>query len=690
MKTPRIIDVLGKLDDSLINEAISPAPKAVSLKEKRGRRARGFAVAAAAALLSLCLITGSLYFGGEGTMTDPVGGESSDFGTGGSEVITETGVVDIVIVSRYPGDMSVIVYGTPDKGPSTELAPPLEDVEAPEVMQWNGINVTFPLYCWLNRYDDAAAPYGLKVVLDDKIESDPEYAAQAEKLRAEYYAAEDELEAMEVMLDRINEVLDKMQTRVSAESYAVAVEKAFGRHVAEEFIKGDGFDRDAFMAKYADEIDRLYESEIIDYDNKYAYATIVLSTPEEFENPADSEKFNDAFVALYGEKLYASYMTAGFFDFYSFCFSKEGLELRTYLDEKTGMREYLSVLRREIDDIDDIREELKAAAGKYYADGNVDFDLYERDHGEIYSRFRQAEQASEALWARYKIIEIKSTVERLRGIDAEVVTTPDEVYIYVAPDKLSELEAFDDLTFTVADRISSLSGGYYDWNGIAVEIDLFAYLMRNPIDSGNRYAVGVSLSERLHASEEWRTLQKEYDRLLIENADYERLYDYLKLLDENNYGKESIVEKLCGSLGEFGARAAERYYSGDEFDYDTFKLDSAEAYSRLSEVKMAMDECADRLGKELIKETYSVFSDQVEYISVSESYDLIIIYVTAEELASLKGVEGYRFSLVPVTDPENTGEHDTSLSHDSRFPVSPGDSTAQTAAPSPDSKTPAE
>mgnify|MGYP003317301322 CR=1 FL=1 len=45
-----------------------------------------------------------------------------------------------------------------------------------------------------------------------------------------------------------------MQTRVSAESYAVAVEKAFGRHVAEKFINGDGFDRDAFMAKYADEI----------------------------------------------------------------------------------------------------------------------------------------------------------------------------------------------------------------------------------------------------------------------------------------------------------------------------------------------------------------------------------------------------------------------------------------------------
>ena len=690
MKIPRIINVLGKLDDSLINEAISPAPQAVSVKEKRRRYARGGAAAAVAALLSLCLIAGSLYFGGEGSITDPVGGEVSDFGAGGSEVVTETGGVDIVIVSRYPGDMSAIVYCKADNAPTEDPVPPLSDVDDSVIMQWNNVNVTFPLYCMLNRYDDCNVPYGLKVMLDDKIESDPEYAAQADKLLAEYYAAEDELEAMAVMLDRINEVLDKMQTHVSEESYAVAVEKAFGRHVAEEFIKGDGFDRDAFMAKYADEIDRLYESEIIDYDNKYAFAAIVLSTTEEFENPADSEKFNEAFIALYGEELYASYMTEGYFDFYSFCFSKEGLELRTYLDEKTGMREYLSVLRRDIDDIDDIRKELKEAAGKYYADGNVDFDLYERDHGEIYSRFRQAKQAREDLWTRYKLIEIKKTVERLRGIDAEVVTTADEVYIYIAPDKLGELEAFSDLTFTIADRISSLSGGYYDWNGIAVEIDLFTYLMRNPIDSGNRYAVGISLSERLHASEEWAALQKEYDRLLVENADYERLYDYLKLLDENNYGKESIVEKLCGSLGEFGAMAAERYYSGDEFDYDAFKLDSAEAHSRLSELRNAMDECADRVSKELIEETYSVFSDQVEYISVSENYDLVIIYVTAEELASLKGVEAYRFSLVPAISPENTGEHDTSLSYDSKIPVSPDDSTAQTTGPSPDSKTPAE
>ena len=270
------------------------------------------------------------------------------------------------------------------------------------------------------------------------------------------------------------------------------------------------------------------------------------------------------------------------------------------------------------------------------------------------------------------------------------MTGADEVYVYIAPDKIGELEAFPDLTFTVADRMSSLAGGYYDWNGIAVEIDLFTYLMRNPIDSQNRYAVGISLSERLHATDEWRALQKEYDRLLIENADYERLYDYLKLLDENNYGKEIIVDKLCGSLGEFGAQAAEKYYSGDEFDYDAFKLDSAEAYERLSEVRMAMDECAARVGKELIEETYAVFSDQVEYISVSENHDLIIIYVTAEELASLKGVEAYRFSLAPGISSEDTVTSDTLLSHDSRIPVSPDDSTAPTVEISPNSKTPAE
>jgi uncharacterized protein YqgQ len=587
--------------------------------------------------------------------------------------------------------MSAIVYAarTENDDSAESPVPPLIDADDSAVMQWNNLNVTLPLYCMLSRYGDSDVPYGLKVVLDDKIESDPEYAAQSEKLLAEYNAAKEELEAMAVLLDGINEVLDKMQTRVSAESYATAVEKAFGRHVAEQFIKGEAFDRDAFMAKYADEIERLYESEIIDYDNKYAYAAIILQTPEEFENPADSEKFNDAFVALYGEELYASYLTAGFFDFYSFCFSKEGLELRTYLDEKTGMREYLSVLRKEIDDIGDLREELKKAAGKYYSAGNVDFDLYERDHGEIYSRFRQAEQAREILWKTYKLKKLKETVERLRGINAEVVSTEDEVCVYIAPDKLAELEAFPDLTFTVADRISSLAGGYYDWNGIAVEIDLFTYLMRNPIGSGNRYAVGISLSERLHTSEEWRTLQKEYDRLLTENADYERLYDYLKLLTENDYGKEIIVDKLCGSLGEFGARAAEKYYSGDDFDYDAFKLDSMEAHSQLSEVRMAMDKCAARVGKELIEETYAVFSNQVEYISVSENQDFIIIYVTAEELASLKGVEAYRFSLVPVAA-DDTAESTEGLSPDSRIPVSPDDSTAQTTDISPNSKTSAE
>ena len=692
MKTPRIIDVLGRLDDSMVNDALGYRPQAVCLREKRSKRLRAFAVAAAAVLLSLSMIAGSFYFRkGDGGSYESEGESSQDIYVD-SSVITEIVQLDPVLVSRYPGDMSAIVYGTSENDPSAEPAPPLGDVEAPEIMQWNGINVTFPLYCWLKRYDDVAAPYGLKVVLDDKVENDPEYAAQSEKLLAEYNAAKEELEAMAVQLDSINEVLDKMQTRVSAESYATAVEKAFGRHVAEQFIKGEAFDRDAFMAKYADEIDRLYESEIIDYDNKYAYATIVLITPNEFENPAESEKFNEAFVALYGEELYASYLTAGFFDFYSFCFSKEGLELRTYLDEKTGMREYLSVLRREIDDIGDLQEELKKAAGKYYSDGNVDFDLYERDHGEIYSRFRQAEQVREALWKKYKLKKLEETVERLREINAEIVTGADEVCVYIAPDKIGELEAFPDLTFTVADRMSSLAGGYYDWNGIAVEIDLFTYLMRNPIDSQNRYAVGISLSERLHATDEWRALQKEYDRLLIENADYERLYDYLKLLDENNYGKEIRVDKLCGSLGEFGAQAAEKYYSGDEFDYDAFKLDSAEAAERLSEVRMAMDECATRVGKELIEETYAVFSDQVEYISVSESHDLIIIYVTAEELASLKGVEAYRFSLAPgiSSESEDTVTSDTSLSHDSRIPVSPDDSTAPTVDKSPNSKTPAE
>ena len=56
MKTPRIIDVLGRLDDSMVNEALGYRPQAVCLREKRSRRLRAFAVAAAAVLLSLSLI----------------------------------------------------------------------------------------------------------------------------------------------------------------------------------------------------------------------------------------------------------------------------------------------------------------------------------------------------------------------------------------------------------------------------------------------------------------------------------------------------------------------------------------------------------------------------------------------------------------------------------------------------------
>ena len=53
-------------------------------------------------------------------------------------------------------------------------------------------------------------------MIDDKVENDPEYAAQSEKLLAEYNAAKEELEAMAVQLDSINEVLDKMQEMIPA------------------------------------------------------------------------------------------------------------------------------------------------------------------------------------------------------------------------------------------------------------------------------------------------------------------------------------------------------------------------------------------------------------------------------------------------------------------------------------------
>jgi hypothetical protein len=73
----------------------------------------------------------------------------------------------------------------------------------------------------------------------------------------------------------------------------------------------------------------------------------------------------------------------------------------------------------------------------------------------------------------------------------------------------------------------------------------------------------------------------------------------------------------------------------------------------------------------------------------SSANNFIIIYVTAEELASLKGVEAYRFSLVPVAA-DDTAESTEGLSPDSRIPVSPDDSTAQTTDISPNSKTSAE
>jgi hypothetical protein len=693
MKTPRIIDVLGNLDDDLINEAFETSNQAIFIKEKKNKRLRGFVIAAAAVLLALCIVWGNFNF-------IPETPEYTDSGEAGYEseldstVVTEIGKFEIEMVSRYPGDMSTIVYGqvVSDDPNASEPVPPIDGVVGEvSTVHWNGINVTLPLYYMLNRYDEADVPYALKVILDEKIENIKEYARIAKEIREKYDAAESELYELTVMNDRWNDVIEKMQACVSNETYAVTVEKVFGKHVADEFYKDGKFDRDAFITKYGAQIDHLYNTEILEEkdDLKYEYAAIVLQTANEFENPADSPKFNEAFVALYGEQIYDSYMIGGFFDFYSFCFSNEGLELRTYFDYMTGMRGYLQVLKSEIADISSLEEDLREAAGKYYADGYIDYDLYEKDMYELYERTRNAEIELENLWTEYYNLEAEKVLSRLSGIDAEIVTLDGEIVIYIDPDKLSELEAFPDLVFASANRISSFSNPYYNWNGIAVQIELFNYLISNSIDSSNRYAVGISLSEQLYASEEWLALQKEYDRLSVETSNYEQLLEYVTMLYDKKYSYNDIKDKVLGSFGVFGEKAVDKYFSGSEFDTDAFKIDCDEAFGKLSEIKEAMKDCADLVSKEIIEETYSVFSDQVEYISVDEKSAYVIIYVTAEELVNLEGVEAYRFSLVPSAQTENTEAADTVFSHDSRQPI---DMTEDTTDPqnalSPDSLTP--